>query len=134
MGQTIKRARVAGLSWAEVEGMTDDELEERLYGLPRRPTHNRPKPDPVWIHTERKRVGVTLELLHLEYLEQHPGFVGKQVWTDRERAGQIHCVITWADQASWDAIPAADVERVDAEMGEWYRPCTMRTFDVVRTC
>jgi transposase len=26
----------------------------------------------VWIHTELKRPGVTLELLHLEYLEAHP--------------------------------------------------------------
>lgn len=67
------------------------------------------------------------------YLEQQPGFVGKQVWVDRDQVDRIHCVITWADQASWDAIPAADVERVDAEMGEWYRPCTMRSFDVVRT-
>ncbi len=67
------------------------------------------------------------------YLEQQPGFISKQVWVDRDRADQIHCVITWADQASWDAIPDADVERVDAEMGEWFRPCTMRSFDVVRT-
>jgi len=25
-----------------------------------------------YLHTERKKPGVTLELLHLEYLEQHP--------------------------------------------------------------
>jgi transposase len=30
-------------------------------------------PDCQWIHTERRRPGVTLALLHLEYLEQHPG-------------------------------------------------------------
>ena len=32
----------------------------------------RPLPDPIWIHTERKRPGVTLELLHHEYLERQP--------------------------------------------------------------
>jgi transposase len=32
----------------------------------------RPRPDCAWIHTERRKAGVTLELLHLEYLEQHP--------------------------------------------------------------
>jgi len=30
------------------------------------------QPDPVWIDTELRRVGVTLELLHLEYLREHP--------------------------------------------------------------
>jgi transposase len=31
----------------------------------------RPLPDFAWIHRERRRAGVTLELLHLEYLERH---------------------------------------------------------------
>jgi hypothetical protein len=30
-------------------------------------------PDFAAVHAEHKRPGVTLELLHLEYLEQHPG-------------------------------------------------------------
>lgn len=29
-------------------------------------------PDCVYLHTELRRSGVTLELLHLEYLQQHP--------------------------------------------------------------
>src|SRR5262245_55916256 len=32
----------------------------------------RPAPDCAWIHAERRMPGVTLELLHLEYLERHP--------------------------------------------------------------
>jgi uncharacterized protein (TIGR03792 family) len=67
------------------------------------------------------------------FLEQQPGFVAKQVWIDRENTDHVHCVITWADQASWDAVTADDCARVDAEMGEWFRPCTMRAFDVART-
>jgi transposase len=32
----------------------------------------RAEPDAAWIHQELKKVGVTLELLHLEYLQEHP--------------------------------------------------------------
>jgi len=85
VGKTMTRAQRAGLTWAEVEAMTDGELDARLYGPPRRPTHNRPKPDPVWIHTERKKAGVTLELLHLEYLEQHPEGYGYTIFCDTYR-------------------------------------------------
>ena len=72
VGRAVVRAKGVGLSWADVVTMTDEQLEERLYGPPTCPTHDRPKPDPVWIHVERRKPGVTLELLHLEYLEQHP--------------------------------------------------------------
>ena len=66
------RAAAAGLCWASVELLDDVALEERLYGRPSAPGDARPRPDPVYIHRELRRVGVTLELLHLEYLEQHP--------------------------------------------------------------
>ncbi len=72
VGKVLARAKAAGLVWADVEGSSDEALEERLYGPRVPPTHDRPRPDPVWIHIERKKPGVTLELLHLEYLEQHP--------------------------------------------------------------
>jgi transposase len=68
---TLDRARAAGFDeWAAIEGLSETELETRLYGPPR--TGSRPLPDPLWIHTERQRKGVTLELLHHEYLEAHP--------------------------------------------------------------
>jgi hypothetical protein len=35
-------------------------------------SHGRPWPDCAALHAERRKPGVTLELLHLEYLEQHP--------------------------------------------------------------
>jgi len=66
------RAEAAGLDWPAVEAMTDADLELRLYGRPVPPTKDRPRPDPVYIHKELRRPGVTLEVLHLEYLEQHP--------------------------------------------------------------
>ena len=33
---------------------------------------SRPEPDLAWLHQELRRPGVTLELLHLEYLAAHP--------------------------------------------------------------
>jgi transposase len=65
------RARQAGLDWPTVETLNDAALEARLHGAAatERP---RPFPDPVYLHTERKKPGVTLELLHHEYLERHP--------------------------------------------------------------
>ena len=67
-----KRASEAGPNWKRVEGMEDVELERVLYGVHARGDLDRPEPDLVWVHTELRRPGVTLELLHLEYLQEHP--------------------------------------------------------------
>jgi transposase len=76
ISSALARAEVAGLDWATVQGLSDDELEGRLYRRPTEPadspTGPRPWPDCPWIHAERRKPGVTLELLHLEYLERHP--------------------------------------------------------------
>jgi transposase len=48
-------------------------LEERLYGARGgKRTGRAPLPDPAYLHVELRRTGVTLQLLHLEYLEQQP--------------------------------------------------------------
>jgi transposase len=72
VGAVVLRARAAGLDWPQVEALSDDALEVRLYGPPRAASRDRPVPNCAYLHTERKKPGVTLELLHLEYLEQHP--------------------------------------------------------------
>jgi hypothetical protein len=66
---TVTRAKVRGLSWELVEQHNDEELEQLLYGPRMRASEERPKPDPLSLHLELKKPGVTLELLHLEYLE-----------------------------------------------------------------
>jgi transposase len=73
VGTTVLRARAAGLDWAQADALSDEALEARVYGPPTPPTHHRPVPDCAYLHAERRKPGVTLELLHLEYLEQHPG-------------------------------------------------------------
>src|SRR3989441_7197452 len=67
-----RRARAAGLDWAQVGPLSDEALEARVYGPPTPPTRHRIVPDCAYLHAERRKPGVTLELLHLEYLEQHP--------------------------------------------------------------
>ncbi len=69
----LRRAQLANLGWSTVEGLDEATLEIRLYGPPTVSTVERVRPDPVYIHKELKRTGVTLELLHLEYLEENPG-------------------------------------------------------------
>ena len=69
----MSRAEVTGLrTWAEVSAFPGAVLEERLYGRKPEAGTQRPLPDPAFIHAERQRPGVTLELLHLEYLEANP--------------------------------------------------------------
>ena len=72
VASVVTRAAGLGLTWPEVDPLTEDDLDRRLYG-PRLPLQaSRAEPDPVWIHTELRRKEVTLELLHLEYLADHP--------------------------------------------------------------
>lgn len=68
----VTRARTLGLDWEKIDALGDDALEERLYGPRSVKRAGRPLPDPAYLHVELRRPGVTLQLLHLEYLEQHP--------------------------------------------------------------
>jgi transposase len=89
VSETCGRATAAGLDWEAVCRLADDELERLLY----QPTSGadpeqvtRPEPDPVWIHREYRRAGVTLELLHQEYLQAHPSGFSYTTFCDRYRA------------------------------------------------
>lgn len=88
ISKTTLRAEAAGLSWAAVEGLSDQALEELLYGPPRPPSKGRAEPDLLYVHTELRRPGVTLELLHLEYLREHPEGYRYTAYCDRYRAWQ----------------------------------------------
>lgn len=80
----LARATTAELTWEIVETLDDAELEQRLYPSLVAATQ-RPEPDCVWIHRERRRPGVTLELLHHEYLERHPDGLRYTTFCDRYR-------------------------------------------------
>jgi transposase len=68
------RAVEAGLTWTDVERLSDAELESKLYRQPQ--VGKRIHPDYGTVHTELRRAGVTLQLLHLEHLEAHPDGCG----------------------------------------------------------
>jgi transposase len=73
VSNTTSRAEAAGLTWEVAAELDERELEERVYGVPAALAPGRPEPDPLWVHLELKRPGVTLELLHLEYKAEHQG-------------------------------------------------------------
>ena len=71
--KAVCRARAAGLSWESIAELDETELEKRLYGTGAKSSlSKRAQPDTVYMHRELSRPGVTLELLHLEYLQEHP--------------------------------------------------------------
>ena len=72
VAKTVLRATTAKLTWESVAALDEAALEVRLYGRGAEPGSTRPEPDYAWIDIERRKAGVTLELLHLEYLERHP--------------------------------------------------------------
>lgn len=82
------RARMAGIEgWAAVEVLDEPTLEARLYPKVVT-TAPRTLPDPVYLAKELRRPGVTLRLLHAEYLEQSPGGYGYTLFCESFRAWQ----------------------------------------------
>jgi transposase len=75
IAQYLRRAQEAGLTWPLPEGLSDTELEQRLFRQPERLADKQPprvRPDWTEVHQQMKRKGVTLLLLWQEYKEQHP--------------------------------------------------------------
>lgn len=72
VSDALSRLSAAGLSWSDVEPMTETELARRLY---REQGHTAPDPrEPDWafVHAEMSRPHVTLQLLWHEYKREHP--------------------------------------------------------------
>ena len=65
VASVVSRATHQGLTWEAVTGLTDDQLEERLWG-PKLPlSAARSLPDPVHLHTELLKVQPPAELAWL---------------------------------------------------------------------
>ena len=85
--QTLQRAQAAQiLTWPAVCALPDVELEARLYPPLPRTTGPRAAPDFAHIDLELRRKGVTLELLHQEYLAEHPDGLRRSAFCARYRA------------------------------------------------
>ena len=78
IGSYLSRARAAGLSWPLPEGLTDTELERRLFPGPpvAEAVASRLVPDWAEVERELRRRGVTRALLWQEYRARHPDGFG----------------------------------------------------------
>jgi transposase len=77
VGEYLKRAQAAGLSWPLPDDLTEDGLYELLF--PKAPSSGRlviPCPDWSVVHRELRKKSVTLRLLWVEYREAHPDGYG----------------------------------------------------------
>jgi len=84
VSEVVQRAATAGLDWARVEPLGEAELEAAVYGEVSR-QRRAALPDPAWMDGELKKTGVTLQLLHVEYREQHPDGYGYTQFCDHYR-------------------------------------------------
>jgi transposase len=72
VGKIVLRAQEQKLSWPAIGELDDVGLEGQLYGARAVAEQARLPPDCAYLDVELRKKGVTLQLLHLEYLEQHP--------------------------------------------------------------
>lgn len=72
--ETMKRIAASDLAWPLPEGLTDTDLEARLYTNASKKQGHRRCAEPDWptLHRELKRKHVTLAILWDEYIEQYP--------------------------------------------------------------
>jgi transposase len=77
VGEYLRRAEGAGLSWPLPSDLDEDALLELLFPkLPDASSRRIPRPDWSWVHAELRKKSVTLRLLWVEYREEHPGGYG----------------------------------------------------------
>ncbi|MBT8421359.1 MAG: IS21 family transposase [Gammaproteobacteria bacterium] len=72
VGDYLRRAKVAGLTWPLPSDLDETALEGLLFKPPTPQGKQRQLPDWAYIHEERKRKGVTLALLWQEYKSAYP--------------------------------------------------------------
>ena len=87
----LARAELAGLTWPLPEGITDSELEERLYRDRYQAVGDPREPDWARVHEElRTHKRLTLRQLWIEYREAHPDGYGYSWYAECYRAWRGH--------------------------------------------
>jgi uncharacterized protein (TIGR03792 family) len=51
-------------------------------------------------------------------LSKYPGFLSKEVWISPENLSEVILVIHWESFDKWQAIPAQELERTEAEFAQ----------------
>jgi transposase len=73
VGEVLRRAKVAGISWPLPDGMDEEALDKLLYPPKADAQLDRPRPDWNEVHMEmRRHKHLTLQLLWFEYRQKHP--------------------------------------------------------------
>lgn len=122
------RAQAAGLSWPLPEGLSESELERRLF--PPSPPDPSARPEPDWptLRRELQRKGVTLALLWQEYKARHPEGYQYSQFCHRYRAwaGTLDLPMRQAHKAGeklfvdWAGHTMPVVNRTTGEVKETY--------------
>ncbi len=89
----VTRALAAEITWEVANDLDDTELEARLFH-PAAKESTRPLPDFAYVKRELAKKGVTLQLLWLENLEQHPGGYSYSQFCHLYRAWRRHLNVT----------------------------------------
>ena len=84
VSSTTHSAASVGLTWEKVAALDDAALEALVYPPPPG-KRARPEPSPAELHIALRRPGMTLELLHLEYLAVHPDGLRYTAFCERYR-------------------------------------------------
>ena len=128
--QVVARAKRAQITcWSQVEALSEEELEARMYPPPVVKGEMRPEPNPAAIHIELRRTGVTLRLLHEEYLVENPNAYGYtkfvelyNAWADRQKVTmrQVHkagekCFVDYSGKKP-SIVDAKTGERTEVEL------------------
>lgn len=72
VGNYLRRAQQAGITYPLPAGITDDEINARLFPPLLPADIVRSEPDWQWVHRELRKKSVTLDLLWQEYKSDHP--------------------------------------------------------------
>jgi len=92
VGEYLRRAEAAGIGWP-LGDLSEDELYQKLFGEPTQSAERRSRPLPDWeeVRKELRQKGVTLQLIWMEYIEQHPdGYKHSQFGEYYRRWKKVH--------------------------------------------
>ena len=119
----INRAKMAGLMWPLPDGMTEEVLYSKLFLPAQTTSKKRVKADWEQVHRERRKKGMTLQLLWREYREQHPEGLGytQFCWHYKEYTKTLNPVMRQAHKAGEKIFvdyAGLTMEWIDALTGE----------------
>ena len=88
VGEYIRRAKNAGLTWEEAQQLGEDELKERLFPAKKENLTQRPRPDWAYVAKELKGKNVTRMLVWEEFIREQPDGIGYSQFCQQFREWQ----------------------------------------------